>query len=154
MKTGVIDTNVLIYLFDELQYDDANKYQKVVAHLYSNFSQIWIPQVVKDEFCITPKREKLMGSIMEEHADFIIDCPINTSKNDRDIHITNIDLGEADALSQMEKAHMLKAKSPKREMFFFSEDRKALEYIEYSGFLTLDYRDFKLQLTEMGVESP
>ena len=150
MNVAVLDTDIMVYLFENLYNADRVNFNRTVEYFREIFSEMWIPEEVKREFTIRKSLQRRLDKIMVEHGDIISDCPINTSKHERDIFINDIDTGEADAIVQIQKANLMD-RHRKRNLIFLSHDKAALRFAEDSGFEVFGYREIKQDLREMGV---
>ena len=157
MKVLLIDNDVLIRLF-VLDYP-ANKkaISKVISNLQLEYSSIWIPKEVKEEFLCKRNdlgRKKRINKIMERFP-FIIDCPIQVSKNElRLINGNNDeDNGEADAILQFRKASSSN-KFAFTEMHFLTNDNGAIERATNFGITVLTYQTLRETHLERGITLP
>lgn len=128
MTIGVIDTNVLIDLFDNPKYSSAEYKDKVIKLFKSmEINMIWIPQEVKREFSITPAKEKRLNKILT--TNFFKLCPVKVNKKERKFYATDIDDGEADAIVQINKSPQYSNYSRYR-FIFISKDKEACRYAQ------------------------
>ncbi len=150
MSIAVFDTDVLIFIFENQYSGNRQDFSKTMKYFQTKFNAIWIPTEVRREFAIKPSLRKRLQRIMKNHPDFLQMCPITTSKHERDIIINSIDIGEADAIIQIQKASSMKRYSF-RSFEFISQDKKALQFAENSGFVICPYLNLKHELNEMGI---
>jgi len=150
MTIAVIDTDVMIFIFENLYSSNRQHFSKTISYFQTLFQSIWIPNEVKREFTIHPSLNKRLLRIMKQYPYFIRLCPITTSKHERDVLINGIDIGEADAFIQIQKAISI-VRYRKLKFKFISQDKKALNFAEDSGFSIYPYQLLKSELNEIGI---
>ena len=151
MRIAIFDTNVLIYLFDELPIVSSIFFHKVMQYLQTRFFEIWFPQSVEYEFTIPKHRLRCLKKLLNNFH-FLQRCKINVSRNEIRLLLPEIDLGEADAIIQIQKGVLKFKKGLQVEFIFVSEDRAALRKAKEFNIETLDYKDLKEELRELGIE--
>lgn len=153
----VIDNDVMVSLFHSLYRSNKVSFSEVMRILGIKYSRIWIPQTVRQEFLLKRndrRRKKLLSKIKQDYQ-FLTDCPIKVGINEIYSLVGNKEEnnGEADAILQS-----MKAKSSSdykfKDIYFLSNDKAAIQNAKNNNLSTIWYKDFKLQIREIGVIIP
>ena len=151
MAVAILDTDVLVYIFDEVYLADRKKFEEILNFIILSFNEIWIPKEVKREFFKIRKRRARLRRLMKKYIT-IKDCPITISKNEITLILSNqIDQGEADGILQTRKIADYKKYSSKT-FLFVSNDRQALRGADTFGIGCLPYEELRSEWRQMGVE--
>ncbi|MFW6041301.1 MAG: hypothetical protein ACOC85_05640 [Thermoplasmatota archaeon] len=148
-KIGILDTDVLIDILDELYNIDKSSFNNVVDHLLLKYDQVWIPKKVKDEFCYRHSEQSKIENFIDG-KDVIRDCPIGVGENDRKLLMPEIDEGEADGIMQARKTGDYQ-KYQFYECVFISGDGQATIKGKDMDVETIHYWKFKDELMKKGV---
>ena len=106
----LVDTNVLVYLFDNIYVSDKIVFDKVISFLLITYTRIWIPATVISEFLLKKNQDKKRGKQLKKFMKCypqIAQCPIKVNLNEITLLLgleTDEDAGEADAILQANKA--------------------------------------------------
>lgn len=151
-EIGIIDNDVLVNFFGSALPKRIQS--EIIFWLQNRFSQVWIPAFIsKKEFSITPSRKKILNKLLLKYSGFFRECPISVSANERKLHFSIIDEGEADGILQSYKAP--RYPSYNNLMFrFISRDNCALNYATSIGVGILDYDEIRTLFMEKGIILP
>ena len=152
MDILIADNDVLVEIFDQLYHANRSDFRRLVAHLQTRYSRIWIPRTVLGEFKVTRKRARLINRLHRDFPDFFEECPVRVSAGEIDLLISSragIHEGEADGIHQAKKAETLR-RYP-QGFVFFSRDAGALRFAKEYGIDILDYEELKETVKEAGI---
>lgn len=156
-KILIVDNDVLVYIFDQLQSSDKFSFARVVQNIILNYSRVWIPAEVRKEFLLRRndrRRRKILFRILDRYP-AISNCPISVGENEIRLYVGMKDenRGEADALLQGQKAKSQNTQNFE-DIVFLSNDEKALNSARKRSITTLPYRYLRAQLRETGLSIP
>lgn len=160
MPTAVLDTDVLVNIYEFVRELDKERFHKLMDFLALRFRRIWLPETVKEEFlAIRPpthsaRRNRWLERTMSRYA--MWDCPIRVSASEIAMLVSRtIHEGEADGILQAKKAESTKKHSLHTDGFvFLSNDRRALEAAQNFGLAIVPYYEIREQVREYGLELP
>jgi rRNA-processing protein FCF1 len=153
----ILDNDVMVNLFVLLYDADKTTLNQVISNLGINYTRIWIPSTVKDEFLLKTNDKQRTKRLRKIHSyyPYISICPIKVSKNEIITMIGNIekDAGEADAILQAAKAKTTQ-KIFFEDIVFFTNDNGGQKRAKEMGIKVLKYKEFRSNLLETGIVIP
>ena len=152
----IIDNDVLNCIFISLKESNPVHFDTAIQQLSLRYDVIWIPEEVENEFCYSPKgnkNRKLLQKIYDTHQ-FITQCPIKVSAREIDLdnNHSSGDRGETDAILQVSKLLSVVDKKYKfSQVHLFFKDKGAIRRAKNKNLNILLYKDFAIELREIGV---
>jgi hypothetical protein len=165
---ALLDTDVLIKLFERLYCSDKKLVKSAVEILSLRFQSAWIAATVKNEFCgiqwrqrRAPKKkikkiEKIISFVNKFSPEWLTLCPVTVGEREIElIRTKKLHPGEIDSLLQAKKVLSNdRLKIPFQAITFISDDDCALEYGEKLGVNCEPFEKIQIMFGQMGIVVP
>ncbi len=150
----VLDNDFLVYVLKNNYDIDKGIVDKIFQQIALNYSTIWIPSIVMEEFmlkCNDKNRQKRIDELFEKYH-FITECPISVGTNEilGLIGTKEENSGEADAILQIQKASSCIDISFEK-IVFLTNDKGAMNLAELMNIEIWKYEDLKNIFKEIGI---
>ena len=153
----LIDNDVLVNIFVDLRKINEEAITRVVRYITLEYARIWIPAYIKTEFLLKrndKRRSKILKKVFEAFENFS-ECPIYVSLQEVRVFVgmKDQDMGEAEAILQMQKAKSLST-CRFNNIVFLSNDQAALALASNWQMSTYNYAELKSTMREAGILLP
>ena len=147
----------MVRLFSVFYTENKDELHRVMSYLQVQYSAIWIPGEIKDEFFCKRNdrgRKRRLKKIQKKYP-FIVDCPIKVTQREMQLinGINEENNGEADAIMQCNKAKS-QANMAFREISFLTNDNGAANRAEDFHIEVLRYQNLRNTFLETGIVLP